>query len=253
MEFDYHKAVQEGNVFEKNVFVEYGAVIGKNNIFSNNCVIRSCCVIGDNNFFSTNVTIGSLSRERFQGPSKPKNITESPKVIIGNNNIFEDNVVIQLSLEKTTKIGNNVCIGAFTHVSHDTEIKDYVITASHCSIGGYCVLLEHANLGMGSRIHQRTVIGSLVMIGAGSVVVNHILPYSTVVGVPAHFLQTNKVGLKRAGLTNDEIEVIEKWLTSKSTILLPEKLYYPIRAFKCAVKLWRRRRGIVPNIEINVY
>lgn len=51
MEFDYHKAVQEGNVFEKNVFVEYGAVIGKNNIFSNNCVIRSCCVIGDNNFF----------------------------------------------------------------------------------------------------------------------------------------------------------------------------------------------------------
>lgn len=253
MEFDYYKAEREGNVFEKNVFIECGAVIGKNNIFSSNCVIRSCCTIGDNNFFSTNVTVGSLSRERFQGSSIPKNITNSPKVIIGNSNVIEDNVVIQSSLERITEIGNHVCIGAFTHISHDAEIKDYVITASHCSIGGYCILLEQANLGMGSRIHQRTVIGSLAMVGAGSVVVNHILPYSTVVGVPAYYLQVNRVGLKRAGLTDDEIESIEEWLVSKSTMLLPVKLHYPIRTFKCALKIWCRKRTIIPNIDISEY
>lgn len=253
MEFDYYLATQEGNVFEDNVAIEYGAIIGKNNFFSRNCTIKSCCTIGDNNYFSTNVTIGSLSRERFQKPNKPKEITQNPTVVIGDCNVIEDNVVIQSSLEQVTRIGNNVCVGAFAHVSHDVTIKNHVIIASHCSIGGYSILMEYANLGMGSNIHQRTVVGSLAMVGAGSVIVKHILPYSVVVGVPARYLRINNVGLKRAGYSDNEIELIDKWLNLEPSAILSDKLSDLIRTFKYATEIWHRNSGIIPNIDISEY
>lgn len=253
MEFDYCLATQKGNVFESNVSIEHGAIIGKNNFFSRNCTIKSCCTIGDNNYFSTNVTIGSLPRERFQKPNTPKEITQTPKVVVGDCNVIEDNVVIQSSLEQVTRIGNDVCVGAFAHVSHDVTINDHVIIASHCSIGGYSILMEYANLGMGSNIHQRTVVGGLAMVGAGSVIIKHILPYSTVVGVPARYLRINYVGLKRAGYSDSEIELIDKWLTKGSSTILSDKLGDLIRTFKYAMGIWRRDRGIIPNIDISKY
>lgn len=251
MNYDYHAAQQKGNTFEDNVLIEQGAILGKNNYFSKNCTVRSGCIIGDNNYFMTNVTLGSFSRERFQGVKRPKDITQTPLIEIGNNNIFEDHVVVQTSLEKVTKIGNHVCIGAFTHVSHDVVIEDYVITSSHCSIGGYSIIMEYANLGMGTRVHQRSVIGTTVMTGAGSVIIDHIAPYSTVVGVPAHYVHANKTGLKRFGISDNDIEAISIALDSGSLSELPEQQKSVFRTFKYAMAIWQLNKKCIPSININ--
>lgn len=251
MEFDYYAAKKEGNVFGKNVLVECGAVIGQNNVFLNNCIIRSFCVIGNDNLFSDNVVLGAIPREKFQGARKGKEIKENPKIIVGSHNLIENSVVVQSPLEGVTRIGNEVCIGAFTHIAHDVTIEDHVITASHCSIGGYSILMLHANLGMGVRIHQRTVVGNFAMIGAGGVVVKHVMPYSTVMGVPARYLHINRVGLERSGMSNNEIELIDQWLTLNEASALPNAVSDSIKTFKHALTIWHRDKGTVPDIDIN--
>lgn len=253
MEFDYYTAIKAGNIFGKNVLVEFGATIGQNNVFLDNCIIRSSCVIGSDNCFSDNVVLGAIPREKFQGAGPGKKITASPKIIIGNHNLIEDSVVVQLPLEGVTKIGDEVCIGAFTHIAHDVTIEDHVTTASHCSIGGYSIIMLHANLGMGARIHQRTVVGSWAMIGAGGVVVKHVMPYSTVVGVPAKYLHINRVGLERDGRSDDEIGLIDQWLTSKGVSVLPDAVSNSIRMFKQALRIWYRDKGTVPDIDLNQF
>lgn len=251
MEFNYDIAAENGNVFQGNVFIEYGAKIGHNNFFSNNCTIKADCIIGDDNYFGSNVCIGSPSRERLKGTCVVKNITERPKVIICNKNMFEDHVVIQTSLESTTKINNNVCIGAFTHISHDSFINDNVVIASHCSVGGYTILLERVNLGIGTKIHQRTVIGAYAMTGAGSVVVNHIVPFATVVGIPAHYLHINKIGLKRGGVSDAVINMISEWLDMKRSMEeLPDNIIDFIKEFRSSIEIWKRNKMPIPNVKL---
>ena len=250
MIYDYNTALENGNTFEDNVLIEPGVIIGKNNHFSRNCTIRSNCKIGDNNYFMVNVTIGSSSRERFQGTHRPKHMTDYPMIEIGNSNVLEDNVLIQAPLESITKISNNTYIGAFTHISHDVVIEDNVILSSHCSIGGYSIIMQQANIGMGTRVHQRSVVGYLSMVGAGCVILGHITPFATVVGVPARYIHVNRTGMIRAGIIDEDIQEIEKAIAARSAKDL-SKFYRDIFiVFKQNTEIWQREKDYIPNIII---
>jgi UDP-N-acetylglucosamine acyltransferase len=64
--------------------------------------------------------------------------------------------------------------------------------------------MKGANLGLGSIIHQKHLIGPYAMLGAGCVVpkAKEIEPFNTYVGNPCRFLKINSIGLQRAGLTD---------------------------------------------------
>ena len=210
--FDYKLAKAKGNVFENNVYISPEVLMGSNNYFRSNTVINGRCIIGDNNIFDSGCVICAIPRECVQKPDKPKKLTSSPAVVIGSENLFETNVSIQTPLEKQTVIHDHICIGAHSHISHDVEVADWVIISSHCSIAGYCYIDHHANLGMGTVVHQRRAIGAYAMTGAGSFIKKHILPATTAVGVPAHFLSANTLGLSRCGFNAEDIALIDMYL-----------------------------------------
>lgn len=245
--FDYEAAQKKGNVFGKNVIVEAEVELGWNNYFSDNCVIKSGTQIGDNNIFEVGSVVGVPSRERIMGPSHQKTIKPTPRVIIGNNNFFEAYSVIQSSLEDNTYIADHITVGAFSFIAHDTSLSYGVTISSHCSIGGYCIILECANLGMGTILHQRTVIGAFVMIGAGSVVINHIAPSAKVVGIPAHFIGVNRIGLERQKLADIDIKATDNWLRNEcDSKLVPQYLIPYIKHFYDSILIWKREKAIIP-------
>ena len=81
-------------------------------------------------------------------------------------------------------------------------------------LGGHAQVLNGANLGMGAVVHQRLVIGERAMVGMGAVVTKSVLPYATAFGNPATIRNVNKVGMERAGLSNELIQQLGDALMS---------------------------------------
>lgn len=245
--FDYESAKSRGNIFKSNVIIEPDVVIGHDNVFFENCIIRSGTRIGNKNIFESGTVIGAMPRERIKGSLKNKKMVQNPQIVIGNNNFFEAYSVIQKPIETVTQIKNDICVGSFSQISHDSIIHNKVTIASHCVIAGYCIILNFANIGIGSMLHQRSVVGAYAMIGAGSVVVNHIAPAATVVGVPASFLKTNRIGLERNGFSEQEIVAVEDWLVNSCEYsLLPNFLKDDYECFSSSLLLWKRNKNIIP-------
>ena len=243
----YEKEFSKENKFHGNVKIEPGVILGKGNTFCENCVVKRGAVIGDGNYFGPGVIIGAESRERIAGGAIGKKMTTEPKVVIGDNNCFEAYSVIQLSFATMTKISNGSCIGPFSLIGHDVQLEENVIISGHSTIAGYCMLMKGSNIGIGASIHQRTVIGAYAIVGAGGVVVNHILPTVTVVGVPASYLKVNKTGLLRAGFSESQVFEIEKWvnpdISGKEPPIIIQKYYDD---FQQAIKKWNRSKPSIP-------
>ena len=68
---------------------------------------------------------------------------------------------------------------------------------------------DDVNLGINTVIHQRRVIGTRAMVGMGSIVPKDVPPYATVFGNPATLHGTNRVGMSRSGIAEDDIAAIE--------------------------------------------
>lgn len=95
---------------------------------------------------------------------------EGSGVIIKDNTIITGHVTIDAGVEEPTIIGSNCFIMKGVHIGHDCVIKDKNIIAPHAIIGGYVVMGENCNIGMGAIIRNRKTIPNNVQIGMGSIV-----------------------------------------------------------------------------------
>ena len=120
------------------------------------------------------------------------------KVYIGNNNTIVNHVII-LSPFRTeeTRIGdwNNIYSQCF--LGHDSQIGNHVIMTAACRLAGVVTIQDYVNLGIGTKIHQRKVIGEGAMLGMGSVIIKHIVPYDKVAGIPAKSIGLNDILINR--------------------------------------------------------
>ena len=94
------------------------------------------------------------------------------KIIIGNNNIFNEYVNIHLptKLKKQTVIGNNNYLMNSTTIDHDCFLEDNIVLSSNTTLGGNIFIMKNAQLGMRTIIHQNQIVGSYSMLGMGSIV-----------------------------------------------------------------------------------
>ena len=92
------------------------------------------------------------------------------------------------------RIGNHIHVNLGCTISHDGVLEDFATLAPGVHISGYVTLGEGCYIGVGVNIIDRKTIGAWSVVGAGSVVISDIPPYSTAVGVPAKVIKTGKVG-----------------------------------------------------------
>lgn len=124
-----------------------------------------------------------------------------------NNPLIEYPTLIHPSViigdKDYVKIGKGCIICAYSVITCDVEIDDFVIlnlacTLGHdtivrehcafmptCNISGECVIEEGVYCGTGVKIINQTSIGAETIVGAGAVVVNPLPAKCTAVGAPA--------------------------------------------------------------------
>ena len=140
-----------------------------------------------------------------------KNKKNIGKIIIGNNNVFNEytNIHLPTSLKRKTFIGNNNYIMNSTTIDHDCYLEDDIVLSSNVILGGNIHIMKNANLGIKTIVHQNQVIGSFSMIGMGSIITKKkkILPGYIYYGKPVKKVKKNLLSLKKNKINNKKLKI----------------------------------------------
>jgi len=169
------------------------------------CVIDRRTNIGPRTSVSAFASIGSLPQDlKYRG--------EDTELVIGSDNMFREYANISIGTEGgggITRIGDKNLFMVYTHVAHDSRIGNQCIFANSVAIAGHVHIDDFAVLGGLSAVHQFCRIGTMAMIAGGAMVVQDVPPFCMVHGDRATPNGLNVVGLRRAGVTGEQLTAIK--------------------------------------------
>ncbi|MBP9707727.1 MAG: acyl-ACP--UDP-N-acetylglucosamine O-acyltransferase [Oligoflexales bacterium] len=169
-------------------------------------IVQGKVKIGQGSIIGNYATIGAYPQDlKYNG--------EKGAVEIGKNNVIREYVNISQGTEgggMITKVGDHNLIMVYSHLGHDCLVGNDCILANGVSLGGHVTIDDGAIIGGHSGVHQFCHVGSLAMLGGGTILVNDAAPYCTIQGNHAELAGLNLVGLKRSGLDAPIIEDIKK-------------------------------------------
>ena len=157
--------------------------------------------IGKNNLFYPFSNIGC-------DPQDLKYKGEDSELIIGDNNIFRENITISkgtLDGGMKTIIHNNNLFMTGVHIAHDCIIGNENILVNQVTLGGHVNIMNNVVVGGLSAIIQFVTIGSYSMIGGMSGIDKNVLPFSLVIGNRAKLRGINLVGIRRKNFDKSQI------------------------------------------------
>ena len=145
----------------------------------------------------------------------PQDLSYSPcvsRAVIGDDNVIREGVTIHRATkpDSATLLGNNNFLMAYAHVAHDCTVGDRVMLANNATLGGHVSVGDRAFISASAAVHQFCRIGRLVMVSGLAGVNMDCLPFTMVTGAPVRTFGLNRVGLKRAGISSEEIREL-KW------------------------------------------
>jgi UDP-N-acetylglucosamine acyltransferase len=179
--------------------------VGPETIIGAHVVLEGPTEIGARNHIFPGAAIG-LEPQDLKYDGSPSS------VIIGDDNRFREYVTINRATEadQSTIIGNGNLLMAYVHVAHNCVIEDQVVIANSVSLAGHVHIESKATIGGVLGIHQFVHIGKFAMLGGMSRIDRDVPPFMLVEGNPGRVRSLNLVGLKRAGLTDDDFQLLKK-------------------------------------------
>lgn len=198
---ELHPTVQVGAyaVIGANVKVGMETIIGPH------VVLEGPCEIGARNQIFPGAAIG-------MEPQDLKFVGEPTWVKIGDNNLIREYVTINRATGagEATVIGNHNLLMAYVHVAHNCIIEDHVIIPNSVALAGHVHIESRARLGGVLGVHQFVRIGQHAMVGGMARIDRDVPPYMLVEGNPARVRTLNLVGLKRSGMSSEDLQVLKK-------------------------------------------
>jgi len=180
--------------------VEPGAVLGDGCSLACRVVVKSGTILGRDNHVFEGAVLGGMP-QHIHMPQHPGG------VILGDGNVIRENVTVHRALEAGhyTRIGNGCLLMVNTHVAHDCTLGDGVILTNNTMLGGHVTVEDRAYLAGAVAVHQFCRVGHLAMVGGLARVRQDIPPYVTIDGGTTMVVGLNRVGLRRAGFSPQEV------------------------------------------------
>ena len=178
--------------------------LGEGVRLESHCVIDGRTTIGEGTQIFPFVSIGLESQDlKYKG--------EPSQTRVGKRNRIREFVTIHRGTAgggMLTQTGDDCLFMAQAHIAHDCIIGNGVIMANGATLAGHVAIDDLANIGAYSGVHQFCRIGREAYVGGYSVVVKDALPYALSVGNHARCYGLNKVGLKRRGYSQQDIDTL---------------------------------------------
>jgi UDP-N-acetylglucosamine acyltransferase len=183
-----------------------GVTIGARTRLMGHVYLEGRLTIGDDNIFYPYCSCGVA-------PQDKKYRGEPSETRIGNGNSIREFITIHRGTEgggMVTAIGNGNLLMAYVHIAHDVIVQDRTILANGVTFAGHVIVEDGANLGGMTAVHQFCRVGAYAIVGSYSVIKKNVLPYSMTAS--AHEVEVygaNRVGMERAGFSNESIEALQ--------------------------------------------
>jgi UDP-N-acetylglucosamine acyltransferase len=184
--------------------VEAGVVLGDGCHLASRVVIKSGTVIGNDNQIFEAAVVGGMP-QHIHMPQHPG------RVEIGDGNVIRENVTIHRAMDagKITQIGSGCLLMVAAHVAHDCTLGDGVILTNNVMLAGHVTVGDKAYLSGGVAVHQFCRVGRLAMVGGMARVRQDVPPFMMIDGGSTMVVGLNKVGLRRAGFTAQEVQQLK--------------------------------------------
>ena len=191
-------------------FIGQNVSIDKGSIIHAHAHVTSNTRMGRNNIVHTGAIIGELAQDIFV--NQKTGIDDDTWVEIGHANTFFSYCLISRGAHgrAITQIGNHCLFLGRSHVGHDAVVGDHCVLSHSAMIGGHVRLGSFTHVGGGTAVHQYCRVGDYAMIGAMSLVLKDVFPFSLADGRPALHYKINLVGLQRQNFSEQRINIIGK-------------------------------------------
>jgi UDP-N-acetylglucosamine acyltransferase len=156
--------------------------------------------MGDRNEISAGTVLGTDPLDKnFSG--------ERSYLRMGSGNKIREHYTISRGTqpESATTIGDNNYVMTSGHIAHNALIGNDAVIASCALIAGYVSVGDRAFISGGVVVHQFSRIGRLAMIGGNTRVNTDAPPYFLYSGFDIKPVGVNKIGMQRAGFSEEEI------------------------------------------------
>lgn len=215
--------------------IEAEVKIGPGCILDSHATIKSGTTMGAKNYVGQGAVLGGDPQDRKFGRD------QQTYLVIGDNNMFREYVTVHRATGdgKTTTVGNNILMMAYSHLGHNGTIHDNVTIANNVGLSGHVTVEELVTIGGMVGVHQFARIGKAAMVGGMSGVSRDVPPFVILSGRD-DVLDINAVGLRRIGVGQEQRLALHKAvkLLFKSELGLTN-----------AIETVRRELPMTPEIE----
>ncbi|EKF19527.1 acyl-ACP--UDP-N-acetylglucosamine O-acyltransferase [Nitratireductor pacificus] len=145
--------------------------------------------------------------QNFKHKGGPSTLEVGPHCVIREGVTFHAGT--DTSRGRTT-VGSNGLFMAYSHVAHDCAIGNHVTMANYAGLGGHADIGDYVILSGYAAVHQFVRVGHHAFLGGCAAVVGDVIPYGMAVGDRARLRGLNIVGLKRSGMSREEMTVLRR-------------------------------------------
>ena len=181
--------------------------IGAGTRLISHVVVDGYTTMGERNLVYPFAALGCLAQHK-------RSNAPDAVLVIGNDNTFREHVTAHVGSDvdhKITTIGNRNLFLVASHIAHDCVLGDDIVMSNNVMLAGHVHVESKATIGGGAGVLQFTRIGEGAMIGGLAGVTQDVIPYGLVFpGNRAALVGINQIGLKRAGVPQEQIDVLRK-------------------------------------------
>ena len=181
--------------------------LGENSIVHPHAVVYGPSRFGPGNVFHPFCVVGGDPQDyTFAG--------EKTELTAGERNIFREYVTVSRGTRKgggSTRLGDENFLLAYAHIGHDCQIGNGNLFVNAATLAGHVTVEDFATIGALSPVHQFCRVGRYAYVGASTVVVQDVPPFSRIVTErETKSFGPNSIGLERKGFSVERIKTLQR-------------------------------------------
>jgi UDP-N-acetylglucosamine acyltransferase len=203
--------------------VEQGAVLGDGVRIGPFCTVGPEVVLGDGVELISHVAIAGATTigdgckiypNAVLG-GEPQNLSHKggrTTLTVGRGTIVRESVTIHTGSDSSrgaTTVGEDCFIMAYSHIAHDCAVGNRVTMANGATLAGHCDIGDNVTIGGMTAVLQFSRIGNNAFLAGMSGISGDVIPFGMAQGNLAKLRGLNVVGMRRAGMSRDEIKAVK--------------------------------------------